>query len=151
MRNLTIQELYKIAEDVCSFLIHTKGYDSSKVHWITAYDNRIVFELSYKDDFQNEAESSMRYHSGDYQTISLADDETLWAWAYTIPSRTQRETSFLIRQLKPIESAAEQVRDLEIQSIIQGILGSHVALQNLLEDARVQERVRAEADNPDLL
>lgn len=149
MRNLTAQELWVEANAVCDWLVSHKGYDSASVQWISIREDSMTFELTYIDDFQHDADSSMRYHSGSYMAVNLDSDESLWAWAAALPSRTKRETSFLIRQLKPIASAAAQVKDLEIQEIIQSILGANTSLHNLLEDARVEAQAEAESDNPD--
>lgn len=133
MRNLTADELYAEAQKVCNWLIEAKGYNEAYVHWVTIHESSLNFELSFKDDFQAEVESSLRYYSGIHKTIQIEGDRTLWSWAADLPNRSQRETAFLLRQLRSIEGAASAIKDLEIQEIVQGILGANTSLQNLIE------------------
>lgn len=133
MHNMTVNELLEEGRKVCNWLRAERGYDRTEMHWLVAYEHNISFELTFEDDFQRDADRAMRYHSGAYQTVQLEHNKTLWTWAAELPTRKQRETAFIIRQLRPIASAAEQVKDLEIQEIIQGILGANVSLHNLLE------------------
>jgi len=134
MRDMTVKQLWAEAEKVCEWLKAERGYDNTEVLWISIHPESFTFELTYEDEFQREADRPMRYHSGAYQSVRIEADETLWSWAARIPTRRQRETAFIIRQLHPIASAAEQVKDLEIQEIVQGILGANTSLHNLLED-----------------
>lgn len=140
MKHMTITELQAEAEAVCKWLIAERDYDSADFHWFIANEHSISFELSFKDDFQDGTDRAQRYHSGAYQTIQIEYDSSLWTWAASLPTRRQRETAFLIRQLRPIAAAAEQVKDLEIQEIIQGILGANVSLHNLLEHKTEEQK-----------
>lgn len=151
MEYCTITELRAEAEKVCAWLVKHRGYDSASFRWATVHNHSVNFTLTTIDDFQKDAERSMRYHSGDFIEANIVTGESLWTWAANIPHREQREISFLLRQLKPIASAAEEVRSLEIQSIVQGILGATTSLQNLLEhDRSLEAQAEALADNPDI-
>lgn len=133
MRNQTIDQLWAEAEAVCEWLKEHRGYDTTDFHWLVVHASAISFELSFEDDFQANASREQSYHSGKYQTIKIDNGDSLWNWAARLPTREKREVSFLIRQLQPIAGAAEQVRNLEIQEIMQGILGANSSLHNLLE------------------
>lgn len=148
MQDLTINQLIEQAQNVCAFLRSRKGYDTARFGAIRANEHEVTFILDVMDDFQQDAPYDMRYKAENHWLIHLTGDETLYGWATALPSRAEREIRFTIRQLAPLATASKHIKDLEVESIMQGILGANASLQNLLEhDQALDRQARNEADS----
>lgn len=146
---MEIEQIKAHAEDIARRLKEEKGYDSTYFNWITISPiSGITASFDLIDDFQKELVSAQKYHCGYCQDAQFDEHYSLLPWFSEVPTRSQREARVLIRQLNSMQGMAAEIKDLEVEQILQSILSNAVSLSNMLEhDKSIVAQAEAEGDS----